>query len=116
MDGIDHIFSKPDGAEVAGGVQTAVAVGDAVNVAHTVVADQTQSKKLDDLIQTGAETARGKDRRAAPGGVVVNFLSGTGAFKGRNRFAAGGVGGDLRRVHKVGDTFIIPDKRLPGDR
>ena len=62
MDGIDHIFSKFYRAQIAGRVQSPVSVWNAVNIAHTVVADKTQGKELYDLIQSGAETARGRAR------------------------------------------------------
>ena len=115
MDGIDHVFSEFYRAQIAGRIQTAVSVWNAVNIAHTVVADKTQGKELYDLIQSGAESSGSEDGGAAPCGIVIDHLSGSGAFKCRDRFTASDITVYLCRIHKIGDAFIIANELLSGD-
>ena len=75
LDGVDDIRVQYDGRVAVGGVESAVAVGDAENVPDAVVEPEHLNEALDDVVEAGAEATAGDDSRACPCGVVEDGLA-----------------------------------------
>ena len=107
VDVIDHFGRELDGGEAVDGIQPLVAVADAVDHGNAVAVDEREREELDDLVQTGAESARGEDGGLAPRRIVKDLRPGSGLLEGGDGLSRGNILRDGPRVGLVAHRGVV---------
>ena len=116
VDAVDRVGGQHHRLVAECGNQSLIAVADAEDDRHVVAEHQGTGQSLDDVVESGAEPARGQNRGMSPGRIMVDLRARSGLLEGAQR--AGGLVffNHLPGILSVDDGGVFGDETDPVER